>query len=192
LFHRFFIGFFQEFHLWSKRRLRRISIDNPTFTKPTVYVQYFILDGIKTARLVLKQWSFKCSWPIDWRTPFRIGKLTFVSYNSMRVQNVKLYVLVSAEKDEMRKGRIGWRMKAGGGRGAWRSINSSFVLFLCRYKPVGGRDWGWEGVVGEGGREILHEKGAGRQAVGTRRHKAKKVRWSFPYAPHSTPLTSRA
>ncbi len=42
----------------------------------------------------------------------------------MRVQNVKLYVLVSTEKDDMRKGRIGRRMKAGeerggeGGRGA--------------------------------------------------------------------------
>jgi len=43
----------------------------------------------------------------------------------MRVQNVKLYVLVSAEKDEMRKGRV-YRMKdegggregGGGGRGA--------------------------------------------------------------------------
>jgi hypothetical protein len=43
--------------------------------------------------------------------------------------------------------------------------------------------------VGEVGREILHEKGAGRQAVGTRRHKAKKVRWSFPYALHYIPVS---
>ncbi len=43
---------------------------------------------------------------------------------------------------------------------------------------------GGSGGGGGGGREILHEKGAGRQAVGTRRHKAKKVHWSFPYVLH--------